>query len=208
MNLTNRQQNIIEIVKSNQPITGTDIASILGYSKSTIRSDLALLTHIGILDAKPKVGYEINKNNQQNKINSQKLFDTKVKDIKSKAVCVKENISLHNAIIQIFLNDAGTVFVTNEQDYLCGVVSRKDFLKSILGNVDIHQVPVSVIMTRMPNIITTHDEEPIVEAAKKIIEHKIDALPVVEKIESDSYKITGRISKTSISKLFVQLTKL
>lgn len=207
MKFTERQENIITIVKSNQPVTGTDIANELGYSKSTIRSDLSLLTHTGVLDAKPKVGYIINTDKQSNTVNM-KLFETTVKDIKSKAVCVKENISLHDAVIQIFLNDAGTVFVTNEQDYLCGVVSRKDFLKSILGNVDINQVPVSVIMTRMPNIIITNDQELIVDAAQKIIQHKIDALPVVEEIEPNSFKITGRISKTTLSKLFVQLTEL
>lgn len=207
MKYTERQENIIAIVKSHQPITGTDIANSLGYSKSTIRSDLSLLTHTEVLVARPKVGYEINSQKQNQNINAQ-LFETTVKDIKSKAVMVKENISLHDAIIEIFLSDAGTVFVTNEQDYLCGVVSRKDFLKSILGNVDINQVPVSVIMTRMPNIITTTDDEAIVNAAKKIIQHKIDALPVVEEVEPNCYKITGRISKTTLSKLFVGLTEL
>lgn len=205
MNFTKRQQQIIDIVRRNEPVTGTDIANELGYSKSTIRSDLALLTHVNILDAKPKVGYIVNKNQDKNKINMQ-VFDRKVKDLKSEAVCVDENLSLHDAIIQIFTRDAGTIFVTSAEGFLNGVVSRKDFLKSILGNVDIHHVPVSVIMTRMPNIITTADDESIVIAAKKIIEHKFDALPVVEKITPTAFKITGRLSKTTLSKLFVELT--
>lgn len=205
MNLSKRQQQIIQIVEENQPVTGTEIANVLGLSKSTIRSDLSLLTHTNKLDAKPKVGYIINESIDK-PVNSQ-LLKTKVNELKSKAVCVKESISLHDAIIKIFLNDAGTVFVINDQDYLCGVVSRKDFLKSILGNVNIHSVPVSVIMTRMPNIVTISGEESIINAAQKIIQHKIDALPVVEEVDTGCFKITGRISKTTISKLFVQLNE-
>lgn len=57
MELTERQKQIIEIVKNNEPISGDNIASELNLSKSTLRSDLAVLTMIGILDARPKVGY-------------------------------------------------------------------------------------------------------------------------------------------------------
>lgn len=203
MNLSNRQKKIIDIIKEFQPITGNDIALKLGSSKSTIRSDLTILTYTNILIAKPKVGYIIN--NKKDKVIDNSIFNTKVVDIKSNAVFINENDSINDAIIQIFLHDAGTVFVINEFDYLCGVVSRKDFLKSILGNTNINSVPVNIIMTRMPNIITTSDEETIIDAAKKIIKHKIDALPVVEEIKPDCYIVTGRISKTTISKLFVQL---
>ena len=70
-------------------------------------------------------------------------------------------------------------------------------------------MPVGIIMTRMPNIITVFDEDSAYEAAKKIIEHEVDSLPVVEKeIAEDGkehYKITGKISKTNITKLFVNL---
>ena len=38
-------------------------------------------------------------------------------------------------------------------------------------------------MTRMPNIITTTPEESLVSAAQKIIEHEVDALPVVRPME-------------------------
>ncbi|GFR34499.1 hypothetical protein TCEA9_03110 [Thermobrachium celere] len=44
---------------------------------------------------------------------------------------------------------------------------------------------------------------------KKIIEHEVDSLPVVEKVILDDgkevYKITGKVSKTNITKLFVKL---
>ena len=97
--------------------------------------------------------------------------------------------------------------VVDDHQHLSGIVSRKDFLKSIMGNMDIHDVPVGVIMTRMPNIITTCDDETILQAAVKMMEHKIDSMPVVEQTEHNTFKITGKISKTNILQLFVDVGK-
>ena len=64
-----------------------------------------------------------------------------------------------------------------------------------------------MIMTRMPNIALVTEDESIYDAALKLINHEIDSLPVVEKVvdenNRDQYKITGKISKTNITKLFV-----
>ncbi len=206
LNLSERQKKIIEIVKEFEPITGDEIAKKIGCPKATIRSDLSLLKHSGFFSAKPNVGYIIN-NKSINLVQDLNFFSEKVSDVKTPAIYVQENSSIHNAIIKIFLKDAGTIFVVDENEYLTGVVSRKDFLKSIMGNIDIHHVPVGVIMTRMPNIITTHDDETILQVAIKIMEHKIDSIPVVENAGNDLYKITGKISKTNITQLFVNIGK-
>ena len=55
--LNERQLKIIDIVKENEPITSESIASSLNVTRATLRSDLAILTMTGILDARPKVGY-------------------------------------------------------------------------------------------------------------------------------------------------------
>ncbi|MEJ7543235.1 helix-turn-helix domain-containing protein, partial [Staphylococcus intermedius] len=55
--LIKRQQQIIEIVKSNGPITGEHIADRLSLTRATLRPDLAILTMSGILEARPRVGY-------------------------------------------------------------------------------------------------------------------------------------------------------
>ena len=64
-------------------------------------------------------------------------------------------------------------------------------------------------MTRMPNIVTVSDQDMAYDAARKIIEHEVDSLPVIEKtIDSDGkkiIKITGKVSKTTITRLFVKL---
>lgn len=57
MELSNRQDQIIEIVKENGPITGEQIAERLNLTRATLRPDLAILTMAGFLDARPRVGY-------------------------------------------------------------------------------------------------------------------------------------------------------
>ena len=65
-------------------------------------------------------------------------------------------------------------------------------------------------MTRMPNIVYGFPEDSAYTLAKKIIEHEIDSIPIVEKVndsddEKVNLKIVGKISKTNITKLFVKL---
>lgn len=55
--LSDRQEKIIDIVKGDQPITAESIAKQLKLTRGTLRPDLAILTMSGILDARPKVGY-------------------------------------------------------------------------------------------------------------------------------------------------------
>ena len=76
--LNQRQQKIIEIVKENEPITSESIASILNVTRATLRSDLAILTTTGILDARPKVGYFYSG------ISGASLVGNKIKDKKVK----------------------------------------------------------------------------------------------------------------------------
>jgi DeoR family transcriptional regulator, catabolite repression regulator len=205
--LNQRQQKIIEIVKENEPITSEHIASILSVTRATLRSDLAILTMTGILDARPKVGYFYSGVNENNLLNK-KLTDKKVKDIMSLPIVVKKDTTVYDVIVSMFLSDVGTIFITNEENELCGVVSRKDLLKNTIGGSDINKIPVGLIMTRMPNVVISRPEENVIEASKKIIEHEIDSLPVVETVSEDGKEITkviGRISKTNITKLLVEL---
>lgn len=55
--LSDRQEKIIEIVKESGPITGEKIADRLNLTRATLRPDLAILTMAGFLDARPRVGY-------------------------------------------------------------------------------------------------------------------------------------------------------
>ncbi len=160
----------------------------------------------GILQARPKVGYVCVKNSNKGTKNSE-IRNIKVKDVMSEPVLVKEDTPVYEAILTLFLNDTGTLFIENE-GALLGAVSRKDFIKMAMGTADMHRVPVGIIMTRMPNIVSVSEEDSAFDAAKKIIEHQVDSLPVV-RLEllrgKEVPKIVGKISKTTISMIFVKL---
>ena len=204
--LNQRQQKIIEIVKENEPITSESIASILNVTRATLRSDLAILTMTGILDARPKVGYFYSGISGASLVGN-KIKDKKVKDIMSMPVVIKQDTNIYDSIVTMFLSDVGSVFIIDENENLCGIVSRKDLLKVTIGSADINKMPVGMVMTRTPNVITTNKEDDVVLAAKKIIEHEVDSIPVVEINEEDTnqIKVIGRLSKTNITKLFLEI---
>lgn len=205
--LSERQEKIIDIVKANEPITSENIAKTLKLTRATLRPDLAILTMSGILDARPKVGYFYTGKTTFSFI-SEKIQSIKVAERKSVPIIVDEQTSIYDGIVTMFLEDTSTIFVTSN-GYLSGVVSRKDFLKNAIGGLNLNKTPIAVIMTRMPNIIVTTPEESVLDAAIKLIEHEIDSLPVVEELTLDDgdkgFKIVGRITKTTITRLFVEL---
>lgn len=203
-----RQKKIVEIVKKFQPITSEQIANKLNVSRSTLRSDLSILTMSSALEARPKVGYFYIEESDESII-YKKIEKIKVGDVKSLPVVVDEKLTVYDAIVTMFLEDIGSLYIVSE-GFLAGVVSRKDLLKTAIGGNDIKNIPLSIIMTRMPNIIMTYPQENVFDAAKKIILHQIDSLPVVEKHVKDGvekYKVLGRLSKSNITKLFVEIVK-
>lgn len=193
----------MQIVKDNGPITGEHIAEQLGLTRATLRPDLAILTMAGFLDARPRVGYFFS-----GKTGSQLLTDqlkkAKVKEFQSIPVVVEQSSSVYDAITTMFLEDVGTLFVVNQKGYLAGVLSRKDLLRASLGNRDLTSIPVNIIMTRMPNITMCTKDDLVIDVAKLLIEKQIDGLPVVKK-DSEGYEVNGRITKTNITKAFVEI---
>lgn len=203
---SHRQYRIMELVKEHAPITSEQLADRVGVTRAALRSDLSILTMTGILEAKPKVGYIYSK-----KPSYSLLYDyirnIRVENIMSKPIVVDENTNIYDAVVNLFLNDVGTLFIENE-GILTGAVSRKDFLKIAIGGTDMRKVPVGIIMTRMPNIIFVERKDSAYLAAQRIIEHEVDSLPVVEKFKNDSkdkLKIVGKVSKTNITRLFVKM---
>ena len=203
--LNQRQQKIIEIVKQNQPITSENIASMLNVTRATLRSDLAILTMTGILDARPKVGYFYTGISQINLLGND-IKEKQVGDIMGMPVVVKKDVSLYDVIVEMFLSDVGSIFIIDDEENLCGVVSRKDLLKATIGGLDINKMPIGMVMTRTPFVVTSETDESVILAARKIIEHEVDSIPVIETdIERNITKVVGRISKTNITKLFLEI---
>ncbi len=109
----------------------------------------------------------------------------------------------------MFTNKVGSLIVIADGRELKGMVSRKDILNASLGKTDLHQVPIGVIMTRMPNIVMVTSDESVLDAARKLVQHQIDTLPVVENYINEEgnevYEVVGRFTKTNVTNLFVEL---
>jgi CBS domain-containing protein/biotin operon repressor len=192
-------------VKDHGPITGESIAEKLNLTRATLRPDLAILTMAGYLEARPRVGYFYT-----GKTGSQLLADKikkiKVADYQSIPVVVNENVSVYDAVVTMFLEDVGTLFVVDDDSLLVGVLSRKDLLRASIGKQELRSIPVNIIMTRMPNITMCYKDDLLIDVAEKLIEKQIDAMPVVKKTDK-GYEVVGRITKTNMTKAFVALAK-
>ncbi|EKN64251.1 transcriptional repressor CcpN [Schinkia azotoformans LMG 9581] len=203
--LSNRQEKILQIVKDNGPITGEQIADQLNLTRATLRPDLAILTMAGYLEARPRVGYfYTGKTGSQ--LLTEKVKKLQVYQYQSMPVVVDEGVSVYDAICTMFLEDVGTLFVVDKNSMLVGVLSRKDLLRASLGKTNLEAIPVNIIMTRMPNITFCQKDDLIIDVAEKIIEKQIDAVPVV-KISGKGYEVIGRLTKTNMTKVLLEIAK-
>ncbi|MED1674348.1 helix-turn-helix transcriptional regulator [Pallidibacillus thermolactis] len=203
--LSDRQEKIIEIVKESGPITGEKIADRLNLTRATLRPDLAILTMAGFLDARPRVGYFYT-GKSSTQLLSESVNKIKVNEYKSIPVVVNENVSIYDAIVTMFLEDVGTLFVVDDKSLLVGVLSRKDCLRASIGKQELNSVPVHIIMTRMPNITTCKSDDLLIDVAEKLIEKQIDSIPIVKEKE-EGLEVIGRVTKSNITKAFVTLFK-
>lgn len=203
--LNKRQDTILKIVKENGPITGEQIAERLNLTRATLRPDLAILTMAGFLDARPRVGYFYSGKQTMASV-TESMMNLKVKDFQSIPIVVAENMTVYDAILHMFLEDVGTLFVVDDNKYLQGVLSRKDLLRTSIGTQDLTKIPVHIIMTRMPNIVYCNKTDSLIKAAKKLIERQVDSLPVVNE-RKEGLEIVGRLTKTNITKAFISLAE-
>ena len=203
--LSKRQEQIAQIVREEGPVTGSAIAEHLEVTRSALRSDLSVLTMLGVLDARPNVGYYyvgLSKETQT----AERLKSFLVSDVLSQAVVVSGETSLYDTIVTIFTEDVGTILVCDDS-YLVGVVSRKDLLRASMGQTDSHAMPISMIMTPVSKVITVEPTDTLVEAAQKMIDYEVDCLPVIvrEDVENKKrLKVVGRVSKTTVTKVFLE----
>ena len=206
--LSNRQKRIAEIVRLEGPITGEHIAERLNVTRAALRSDLAILIMGGILDARPKVGYYYTGKNTIGML-MEEISNICVKDLQSVPIAIGQDKSAYEAIVTMFLEDVGSVFILDESGLLSGVVSRKDFLKAAINNADLHSLPVVMVMTPLSKIVVVNEDESVASAARKVIDNEIDSLPVVRAVNvgKRSYEVVGRITKTNFTRLLVDLAE-
>ena len=194
--LTQRQNKIIQLLKAESPMTGETLSTKLNISLATIRADLRLLTTIGILDARPKVGYAYQGENLL-QMDSQKFFQTTIAAILLPPTEIKLTTSMEEAVTKLFLADVGSLYVLDDDGALVGLISRKDLLRASFTNRDT-TLPASIVMTRMPNVITVTADTSIIAASKLLLKHNVDSLPVVQ--NAGDTHVIGKITKNRIFK--------
>lgn len=209
MQLSDRQNAIIKIVKDNQPIKSDDIAEILNINRATIRPDLKILSMMEILEAKRKVGYFYTGRSLLHILGSY-IKTISVMEIQTEPTIVEETTSIYDGIITMFTKDAGTLYVVDGK-YLSGIVSRKDFIKAMIGRKEVESLPIPLIMTRIPNIIYLEPEESVYDAAFKTMSYEVESLPIIKKeLDDKGYErlvLIGKISRTNITRYVVNMGK-
>lgn len=198
--LTQRQNKIIQLLKAESPMTGETLATKLSISLATIRADLRLLTTIGILDARPKVGYAYQGENLL-QMDSQKFFQTTIAAILLPPTEIKLTTSMEEAVTKLFLADVGSLYVLDDDGALVGLISRKDLLRASFTNRDT-TLPASIVMTRMPNVITVTADTSIIAASKLLLKHNVDSLPVVQ--NAGDTHVIGKITKNRIFEYLIE----
>ncbi|GAY76381.1 helix-turn-helix transcriptional regulator [Sporolactobacillus inulinus] len=205
LELNDRQHKIIEIVREQAPITGEQIAEHLNVTRATLRPDLSILTMSGFLEARPRVGYFYTGQTSETLL-YEEIRKLTVGDFQSLPIVISEAASAYQAVCEMFVEDVGSLFVIDEEGLLTGVLSRKDLLRTAIGSQDMNQVPVSVIMSRMPNIAYCRQNDTVVDVADLLITKEVDSVPVVH-TKGNGFEVVGRMTKTNITKAFVSLGK-
>lgn len=205
MQLTSRQKEITRIVREHGPITGEMIAERLHVTRSALRGDLAVLLSAQIIAARRRLGYYYLGGGEDPAAAEIKSYTAQ--DCLSRPVLVSASSNAYDAAVLLFTEDVGTLFAGTKDDII-GVVSRKDLLKSAMGRENMQQVPISMVMTSRSKMIYAEPKEDMVSIAQKLIDYEIDCLPVGTYKDVDGEKkfvLEGRISKTNITRLFLDL---
>jgi CBS domain-containing protein len=204
MELTERQQKIVDMVKNLGPIAAEELASRLDLTRAAIRADLSVLTMIGHLEARPRVGYTYVGRDAIG-LQAERLRRIIVRDVQAVPVVIRESVSLYDAIVTTLLEDDGTMFVTDNEGRLVGVVSRGDLLRAAIGQTDLNKVPVGILMTRLANLVTLSGDDTLLTAARKMSSHRVNALPVVRiSDKSGGYEVTGTVNLAMVAALVAE----
>ncbi|MEN2663710.1 CBS domain-containing protein [Lacticaseibacillus rhamnosus] len=191
---------MVQLLKAKSPMTGEMLATQLKISLATIRADLRLLTTVGILDARPKVGY-VYQGASVLSVDNDALFNTPIAKILLPPTEIKLTTSMEEAVTKLFLADVGSLYVLDDDGALVGLISRKDLLRASFTDRDT-TLPASIVMTRMPNVVTVTADTTIMAASKLLLKHNVDSLPVIQK-HGDTHVI-GKITKNRIFKYLIE----
>lgn len=202
MKFTELQQNVIELLKERGHLKTTEITKDLNVTKSDLESDLVTLINLEIVGKNDTYGY-FYQGNRSYVVFAEILKYYSVENIMSMPMIIEDRLSVYDAIVTLFLENVGSIYVTRNNN-LVGVVSRKDLLRAAIGNQDLKKTPINMVMTRMPNIKTVTPDTSVFACAKKIVDSQIDGVPVIKE-EDGITRVVGRVTKTNLTNLFVRM---
>jgi CBS domain-containing protein len=203
---TPRQKEIIKIVEKHQPVTGEEISQILKINKSTLRLDFSVLTKFNILMAKPKIGYSL-AGSHFNYFSKEEIKEQDISEVMEVPTLISQDTNIKDAIINLFMYNTDILYAVDNNS-LVGVVTKKDLLKISINGKDLEKIPVSLVMTRMPNVIYLYSKSSIYDGIQKLNYHQIDNIPIVKNEEQNGQnilKVIGQFSKTTACNLFFEL---
>jgi acetoin utilization protein AcuB len=138
-------------------------------------------------------------------------IETRVKDwMTTNPIAVKSSTTLPDAYWLMIENDIRRLLVI-DQDRLVGIVTMEDLrgsfhteiiaINPLRVNEILSKMPVGQLMSKGPITITS--TENLLDAAQKMLQHKISTLPVVDEgvvvgiiTESDLFRILVEICRT------------
>ncbi len=192
----------MRLVKEKGPITGDGIGVHFNLTRATLRPDLTILTMLGLLDARPRVGYYYSGSEARTML-AEHMDSVKLKTVTALPLVVETGRSAYDAIVALFLEDHSTLFVVDESGNLAGVVTSKDLLKVSMGGSDLHKLPVELVMTRYPQVEWLDENATLLEAIERLAESKVECLPVLREGRSP----TGRFDRSAAMELLQELAR-
>jgi homoserine O-acetyltransferase len=145
----------------------------------TIRSNYG---HDAFLLESGQMNYTI-----QNFLSRRSVGDVMIKDV----VTIRQGSSVEEAAMIMMTEGITHLPVTDEAGRLVGIVTAWDVSKAVALKLTL----LEEIMTR--NVVISAQEDPVEQAAKRMNEHNISALPVVDA----NQKVIGMITSDGVSRL-------
>lgn len=179
----------------------------LHVTRSALRGDLAVLLSGEVIAARRRLGYYYLGGGEDPA--AAEIRSCTAEDCMSRPILVGAESNAYDAAVLLFTEDIGTLFVGKKDD-IQGVVSRKDLLKAAMGRDDLAKVPISMVMTSRSKMIYAEPKEDLVSIAQKMMDYEVDCLPVgtFKNVGNDrKFVLIGRVSKTNITRLFLELGK-
>ncbi len=108
--------------------------------------------------------------------------------------------NIKKALEVMEVNKINGASVVDKDSKLVGIIVKADIYRFLIEEGHYDTYPISSIMTK--NVVSSNADDEVVEAAKKLIDKNIVAIPVVEE-----ERVIGIVSMENIIKHFIENCK-